>query len=86
MIMIMTVMVVMVVVLMGIVVILGAGDILVDCDGRFGRWWTRRFLPARRVWESKQMKLSSNYMTLAHDLRLTVKIVPSARSSSSSTP
>lgn len=29
------------------VIILGIGDddVFVNCDRRFGRWWTRRFLP-----------------------------------------
>jgi hypothetical protein len=30
---------------MAIIIVLGVDDAFVNCDRRFGRWWTRRFLP-----------------------------------------
>ena len=36
--------VLMVVVMVMAIILLEAGDVFVNCDRRFGRWWTRRFL------------------------------------------
>jgi hypothetical protein len=43
-------MIMMVVFLMVMVIALRVGDVFVNCDRRFGRWWTRRFLPVC-VWD-----------------------------------
>jgi hypothetical protein len=89
-IMIMVVVMVMVMVMMVVsmamaIIILGVGlgDVFVNCDRWFGRWWTRRFLPVPAVVGGIR-RLKLNYIMLDNDLRLTVKIVPSARPSSSS--
>src|SRR5713226_6420537 len=37
------------IVMVVLIIILGVqvGDVFVNCDRRFGRWWTRRFLPGQ---------------------------------------
>jgi hypothetical protein len=79
-------MMVVVVVLMVMVIILRVGDVFVNCDRRFGGWWTRRFLPVCVGPWDQAKNYHQTVIILSMICKLTVKIVPSARPSSSSPP
>jgi len=59
----MVVVVVVVVLMVTVIIIFEVGDVFVNCDRRFGRWWTRRFLPVGQwasVWDRGRGEPSSN--------------------------